>query len=209
MSGTETQEKIAFSVYPSDMDAYFAKNEIMIRILPVNIYPEVERRRKDFRVTSSDQYYKYLDTQIQFWTTEDPSEKMISFSNISKLKFARREFENAKHYYTNGSISAGDNSLKSSLNAVVLGGSLYKDTKLTRELLKNSLEDKSFFEGFFSGLSVKKGATSSSASFMEGVFAAMNFRGTFSVTRKNSEEEEAKLKEVITEATQNYSEFNK
>ena len=55
----EKNEEV-FSVFPTEMNAYFSAKEITIKVVPSDIDGRYESTCRPFRVSSADQYHAYL-----------------------------------------------------------------------------------------------------------------------------------------------------
>lgn len=211
ISGIKIEEQQnKFSKYPQEMDEYFQKRQVIIKVLPDDFLPEIEKRVKNFIVTSATQYIDYIEKEIAFWEENDKKEKLKSFSNISALKNAKSHFVNAQNHYINQSTpnSYGENSLSQSVSAIS-SGTVSSKTRLAKFLLKHLDENDNFFRGLKNGL-VKNRAQSITAtvSDVEGINCALSFRkyikeiGTFA----NADLE--CLDDAITTANESYSQLN-
>ena len=77
ISGIKIEEQQnKFSKYPQEMDEYFQKRQVIIKVLPDDFLPEIEKRVKNFIVTSATQYIDYIENEIAFWEENDKKEEV-------------------------------------------------------------------------------------------------------------------------------------
>lgn len=200
----ETAESV-FSAFPDEMNAYFAKKSIVIKVVPTDIDESCEIGYQNFQIATADQFFEYLTTESDFWNTKDSKNQLVSIAQQGRLKTALQHFENAKRHYEASNVSQGESSLNSSINALS-SGCLYSKTHMAEFIL--SKIDKS--QGFISGL--RKGllrnrttANQFTVEELEGVITALNYRNSTIALQCFSEEAIAILKENVDNANGKYS----
>lgn len=167
--------KKKFSKYPEIMNNYFIENELIIKIIPQEFLPNLERKLKNKTIRNADEYVEFLISEIEFWETYDKNNKLSSFSKLSALRKAKQLFDNAFEYGEGNSVQC-INCLQNSVNALS-SGITYSKTSLAHFLLDNINEDTHFFRGLRAGLLQNKNESwYSSISDFEGLNAALVFR---------------------------------
>lgn len=195
-----------FIRFPEKIQAYFLDKEIVIYIYPTDIINEQENNPTFFKVTSADQFYDYLDNEIDFWDKNDSGNKLESIVRQSRFKTAKNHFNNAVTYVN--SPGSMENYLRQSIG-ILRDGALSSKTCLATELLKYVDESSYFITGFRAGMLIN--STSSISTYPEvfrGFYAAMAYRNIFKNYALSAEEKIVEFKTNIEEANNNYYSLN-
>lgn len=113
----------SFSPYPVNMDSFFERNTVVIKVLPDGYIPSLELSCCNFQVTSAAQYKEFLDQELSFWTLNDSKKLLAEYTKVSSIDAAIKHFNNALTSYksTPHSSSSGDSHMKNSVGAISAG----------------------------------------------------------------------------------------
>ncbi len=205
MSATDI---ISIIEYPEAMDKYFTEKPKVIKTFPDEFEHLREAEFPNISISSVAQYVGLLDSEIEFWTLNDPKNVFASFTRISTLKSAKTNFENAEKYYRANNIHNGNNYLTQSFNNIS-EGILYSKTKYAKFLLKYIDESSGVLLGMYRTLN-KNNSNSYSWSSLElkGVAIALEYIGVLQNAKVTSEECIASIGLSSNELNDNYSKLN-
>ena len=167
-----------FSPYPVNMDSFFERNTVIIKVLPDGYIPSLELSCCNFQVTSAAQYKEYLDQELSFWTLNDSKKLLAEYTKVSSIDTAIKHFNNALTSYksTPHSSSSGDSHMKNSVGAIS-AGTISCKTALATFMVNNIDKGAEFFKGLKYGLSTSKTTSfSASVGVVEGLAAALEYR---------------------------------
>lgn len=206
---TTEELKYSFSEYPKEMDDYFFKNEIIIKVFPDAFVEDVKAEYLNFKVTSAKEYYKYLNDEISFWTENDEKGKLNQITSAGNLSRSKDSFESALKCYQDGNASQGLQYLKSSLDHIK-NGVLCSKTKLAQYIINYSDEVENFRRGLKYGLTKNNNSSASTTlPDMEGLMTALAFRGIgYSKNFDVRDEIAVTIEDNIVEANNNYAKLN-
>lgn len=195
-----------FTRFDEKVQAYFLEKEIVILLYPNDIFSEHDIGPASIKITSADQYYDYLERELDFWNKVDPTKKLESIARFNQLQSAKNFFDTALRYIQSPNSMA--NYLNQSIHAISQGV-LSSNTNLSRELLKHIEESSEFLTGFKIGLLTKTNSSFSlTADSFRGFYAAMAYRGVLNSFVVSAEEKIVEFKTNVEEATKNYSSLN-
>ena len=205
MSVTET---ISIIEYPQAMDEYFSKNSKKVKTFPDEYGALREEEFPDIIISSTSQYIDFLNSEIEFWTQNDPKNLLSSFSKISTLKSAKMSFESAERYYQSNDNRNGDSYLLRSFNETN-AGTLFSKTKFAQFLIKYVDEPSGVITGMFRIFS-KNNTNSYSWSSLElkGSSIALEYLSVLKDARQNAEECIASIGRNTNELNENYAKLN-
>lgn len=205
---TNNNDMVMFSKFPSEMDEFFVNNEILIKLFPDDLIDDLESKIEPLRISNTQQFYDFLETEIQFWNKNDDLRKLYALSKKERLDRASVTLSSALSAYSRDDINSGKKHLSDSVR-YLNEGVLYSKTALANYLISNYNKDKSFFEGFKYGIEKNRSnlTLSSSANVHEGFFAALEYRKIIEDIHVSSELIDA-LNDNINKANYNYSELN-
>ncbi|MBR6554106.1 MAG: hypothetical protein IKT91_05830, partial [Clostridia bacterium] len=177
-----------------------------VELYPDDISSEQEIGATNIKITSADQYYDYLESELDFWNKVDPNKKLDNIVRYNRLQNAKSSFETALRYIQ--SPTSMVNYLNQSVQAIAQGV-LSSNTNLSRELLKHVGESSSFLTGFRMGMLIKKDLSfSTTAETFRGFYVAMAYRGVFNSYAVSAAEKIAEFKTNVEEAAKQYSNLN-
>ena len=196
----------SFTRFPDEIQNFFLNEEIVIDIYPKDLCSEQEISPTFFKVTSAEQYYDYLSTEIDFWKINDSKKKLDSIVNSDKFQNARHCFDLAlNHVY---SLNSMNNYLKQSINSLSTPP-LSSKTRLAKELLNHVNKSSSFISGFRVGMLINSTTSiSTTPETFQGFYTAMAYRNIFTNYAITAEEKITDFKVAIDEATNNFSTLN-
>ena len=196
----------SFTRFPDEIQNFFLNEEIVIDIYPKDLCSEQEISPTFFKITSAEQYYDYLSTEIDFWKTNDSNKKLDSIVNSSKFQNARHCFDLALNNAY--SLSSMNNYLKQSINSLSTPP-LSSKTRLAKELLNHVNKSSSFISGFRAGMLINSTTSiSTNPETFQGFYTAMAYRNIFTNYAITAEEKITDFKVAIDEATNNFSTLN-
>ena len=175
-----------FTRFDEKVQAYFLEKGLVVALYPDDISSEQEIGATNIKITSADQYYDYLESELDFWKKVDPNKKLESIARYNRLQNAKSSFETALRYIQ--SPNSMVNYLNQSVQAISQGV-LSSNTNLSRELLKHVGESSSFLTGFRMGMLIKTDSSfAATADTFRGFYVAMAyitmFIGVFVVAKK-------------------------
>lgn len=196
-----------FSNFPQKMNDYFAKNNVVIKVVPVDLDRSFEPVCQDFQVTSADQYHAYLQSELEFWQTADPDKKLNTIVQHDRLKNALDHFNTAKRHCETSSESQMTNSLRSSQNALT-NGILTSKSNLASFILRYVDATPDFITGLKYGLSASKTSSPRNVAEINGVIIALSYTRGEELQFQGAAEAVEQLVASITIANNNYSTLN-
>lgn len=197
-----------FSDFPQRMNDYFAKNNVVIKVVPADLDRSFEAVCQDFQVTSADQYHTYLQAELEFWQVADPNKKLTTITQHDRLKTALDHFNTAKRYCGTSNESQVPNTLKTSQNALV-NGVLSSNSKLASFVLRYVDATPAFITGLKYGLSANKTAFSpKNVDEINGVIIALSYTSGEELQYQGSTKDIEQLVASINIANKNYSTLN-
>ena len=208
MAVVDAPAKEPFTEFPQSMDNYFEKNEVMVKVLPDGVLPDIEKNAVSFRILSASQYHSYLVGEIEFWKTHDEKNKLKEFHYISKLELALSHFKTAYNHSHNTQTSTVENYLRESTNAIKTG-TLYSKCALSKHILKYIDQSQEFFNGFRQGISAgKSGSVSTNIGTLEGFLAALAYRKFVKNLHLSARKEIDEYVLAVSEANKHFADLN-
>lgn len=196
-----------FSKYPEIIDKFFLEKEVVIRIIPQELLPDLEKRFKNRKIKSANEYVEFLNSEIEFWKEKDPKDSLSSITKITTLKRAKQLFDNAIEYSSKNESQCLIN-LRDSVNQIT-SGIVFSKTSLASFLINNIGKDANFYRGLRLGLSCNKSSSiSNTVADLEGFNAALAFRKVSSEMYRTASNELASFEENILFATEQYKNLN-
>ena len=203
-----SEEKVAFSKYPPQINEYFEKNVVMIKTIPSEFSKMVEIEFPEFLVTSADQYVDYLDSEIQFWKENDPQKQLLVISKAQLLDTAKSNFKSALNFIKPENAYNMNDYLKKSVSAIAQGV-LYSKTRLAQYILRYIGKNPNIINGFKAGLSNNQNESVGSASAnLQGFFDALSYRRILEESIVLSQQSMETISESVTLANKNYADLN-
>ena len=204
----DTNAVVEFSPYPEIIDNYFQEKQVVIRTIPSDLIGINEIEFPNFKVTSAQQYYDYLLSEIEFWKQNDKENHMQEIVNRSRLENAKNNFENALKSYSQNNLGNIKNQLDSSITALVIG-SLYSKTSLAQFLLQYQMKEPNFFTGFKKMLLKERTATGNwSPAALEGMNVALVYKGVIESSKNLSIEHSSNLERGVLKAYDDFATLN-
>ena len=202
----ETQNRV--SEYPEEMNVYFEKKKLMIKVVPNDIDASYEIAISDFLVTTADDYYRYLVEQIAFWDKHDGNDTLVSITQHNRLKTAMSYFESAVKHYRNNQRSQGENNLNNSFSTLSQG-CLHSNTFLADFVIRFADSTQNFISGLKKGLQkTRNNSQSYSVDELEGVITALNYRNSSITLQHFSPEAIQLLQQNADEANRKYADLS-
>jgi len=201
-------EIISVVDYPLQIEEYFSKKEIIVKTLPKDLNI-IEEECPNFRITTASQYMDFLNSEIEFWSTNDPNNKLSVFVNVASIKNAKTSFQNSINGYKSGNNAQNALQNLNSSIAVLSNGWLYSKTHLASFLLKYINKEAPFFSGFKKILAAQRTSeTNWSAAGLDGVNTAFLYLGLTDNVKSVSEECITEFNNNIRLANDNYAKLN-
>lgn len=195
---------VPFSDYPQLFSDYFANREIIIKVVPVDLDGDFEVTCQDFRVTSPDQFFDYLKTELEFWNEKDPKGKLNSIVQQNRLKTAIDSFKTAMNNPNSSSVRSY---LQNSTNAIA-NGVLSRHSLLAGFLLNYIDATPAFIQGLKYGLEKNKTSSPRNVDEIHGVLAALEYLNDRQAWHCAVSEEVERLLAGIKTANESYSSLN-
>ncbi|MBQ8291450.1 MAG: hypothetical protein IJX88_02940 [Clostridia bacterium] len=204
----DTNAMIEFSPYPEIIDKYFQEKQVIIKTIPSELIGINEVEFPNFTVTSAQQYYDYLVSEIEFWKQKDKENHMQEIVNRSRLENAKNNFESALKSYNQNNYGNVKNQLDSSITALATG-SLYSKTNLAQFLLQYQMKELNFFNGFKKMLLKERTTTGSwSPAALEGMNVALVYKGVIESSKNLSVEHSSNLERGVLKAYDDFATLN-
>lgn len=204
----DTNAMVEFSPYPEIIDKYFQEKQVIIKTIPSELIGINEIEFPNFPVTSAQQYYDYLLSEIEFWKQNDKENHMQEIVNRSRLENAKNNFENALKSYSQNNQGNIKNQLDSSITALA-AGSLYSKTNLAQFLLRYQMKEPNFFTGFKKMLSRERTTTGNwSPAALEGMNVALAYKGVIESAKNLSVEHSSNLERSVLKAYDDFATLN-
>lgn len=195
------------SKFPNEMNEYFDKKEVVIKIVQSELDSQFEMGLSDFQITSADQYFDYLTTEITYWEENDKDKKIEFIVQYSRLKTALDSFNNALRYYEGSNKSQGDSYLDRSVSAISQG-TLYSKTNMAKFLLENIDKNKDFFVGIKYVLDKNRTyARQYKVVELDGIITALNYQKEVLCIKEKKLEALEELSKNIDDANKKYAEL--
>ena len=201
-------EIISVVDYPLRIEEYFSKREIIVKTLPKDLNI-IEEECPNFRITTASQYMDFLNSEIEFWSTNDPNNKLSVFVNVASIKNAKTSFQNAINGYKSGNNTQNALQNLNSSIAALSNGWLYSKTKLAAFLLQYIGKEPLFFSGFKRIIATTRTSELAwSAAGIEGANTALLYLGLTDSAKSTSEECITEFSNNIRLANENYAKLN-
>lgn len=210
MSNTVLLEKPneVFAKFDEKIESFFTKKDIIINLYPNDIISTQEIGATSLKITSADQYFNYLNSEIEFWKTNDPNKRLESIAYYNRFQSAKQYFDNALKY-THAQNSM-ENYLQQSVNYISgSSGALSSKTSLARKILEYKDKSSYFLSGFKTGMLINgDNNVGTSSNALQGFYAAMAYRKIFDSYVLKDEEKVTEFKSAVDESIKNYAVLN-
>ena len=151
----------------------------------------------------------FLNSEIEFWSTNDPNNKLSVFVNVASIKNAKTSFQNSINGYKSGNNAQNALQNLNSSIAVLSNGWLYSKTKLAAFLLQYIGKEPLFFSGFKRIIATTRTSELAwSAAGIEGANTALLYLGLTDSAKSTSEECITEFSNNIRLANENYAKLN-
>lgn len=163
------------SEYPKEADEFFAQKNLVIKVIPAE-FLVLEEELTEIRIATTKEFYDYLNSEIEFWKSEDAGNKLKSFSQIDRLTSAKSNLDSAINYFKTNNESQAKTKINQSVSAISQG-SLYSKTRMASFVLNYKDASTGFLRGLENGLlKDRTKQLSTTAADYDGFTTALTFR---------------------------------